>query len=275
MRLFQEEWNVSWAVGASVFMHLIVVAALVAGEHFVPSRIPPLQETALGGGGFSVRLSPAGSASAAGGEAKQSAPNSPDAAKVSRSDVDATTAPRQTIASSAVAAHEVDSVAIKRRRIGTTQSVAKSTHARRRPTRELNVGSAIAAAGSRSDGNGRGAGLRGTGVSLNDGGGMAGGPGSAAGDGTGSGGRGNFQGVSGQGLPKPPYPANRPIQPTLITISCTIDDTGRFRDVTVETGDPQWNQSLRNFILRNWRVEPARLNGKPVQSVKKFELNWH
>jgi hypothetical protein len=45
-------------------------------------------------------------------------------------------------------------------------------------------------------------------------------------------------------------------------------------EVEVNTGDPEWDRSIREFIGRHWRAEPARRNGKPVESTKKVELNW-
>jgi hypothetical protein len=81
--------------------------------------------------------------------------------------------------------------------------------------------------------------------------------------------------VTQQYLPDPPFPDHLTPRPIVVPITCTIDEAGRFRRVQVSTGDARWDRMLREFIERNWRADPARRGGRPVASVKKYELNYY
>ena len=76
-------------------------------------------------------------------------------------------------------------------------------------------------------------------------------------------------------LPHPPYPSGRPIRPIRIPLSCIVGSDGRFHEVMAETGDEEWDRTLKRFIERHWRATPERRGGQAVARAKSYVLNYY
>jgi protein TonB len=76
--------------------------------------------------------------------------------------------------------------------------------------------------------------------------------------------------------PPPAYPANARAQRVqgVVVLDALVDETGKVVETVVISG-PLLLQSAAQEALRNWKYQPARLNGEPIPVHTKVNLRFN